>query len=278
MPPKRSKTSKSSSKAITKEALNGQTPEQIELVALLPQGKPNRLSRDPSSIELKPVNQRTAALLYRRGSAISPCTQCGPDRTWNSCVVAPIYKGRSMFGHACANCVFKNDAAHCSHREAFMAGGGQIEIIARGGLYTVLKEEASGSPLKLVNMSTPSATDSQTRSVKIKAQKKATTTGRKPRKRLPKTPKTLKTQPAASPVGDDSGDPSSALDGQYVPWSVLHTEWNNLASLRSIVDDMKFFTAMADARIAELESSTPAIEHASSYDFWNAEVAKLFGL
>ncbi|KAL4882405.1 hypothetical protein BJY04DRAFT_217319 [Aspergillus karnatakaensis] len=275
----------------------GLGPNQTQIVNLL---EPVRELEWSSGVakEPKDAEQRSAALLYCRGEAVEPCSQCARQTPWSKCVVFPIYQNRSMYTHACSNCIFQHRGVRCDHRLAFEKQGGKVwdpkvtvDIVARGGLRQVLAEEAtrsaspsetavatdtSTSPItqkrKLAPMPTESVSESPAQrqiQLSLRTTTESETESSAQRQVMP-SPKKPRLSAHLLPVSQPLRA-KSAFDGEYLPWPVTPAAWNDPIHLRSIINDLKLFAAIAEARLKNLE--TPM----SLAEYWEQEAAKLSG-
>ncbi|OJJ00924.1 hypothetical protein ASPVEDRAFT_82474 [Aspergillus versicolor CBS 583.65] len=236
-------------------------PTQSQIVSLLETVRELDWS-DLNAKELRSNTQRIAAELHRRGEAVTPCEQCTRGGAWDTCVVFPVYKGRSVSSYACSNCIHRHRGNRCSHRQAFEDQGGQpwdikitAQVVAHGGLRKVMAKE-SQDPTFSINGDPPIVT-------KKRKEREASTENQA---QVPVTPK----KPRLS-----SGSPRerSAFDGESLPWPVSPTSWNNPIKLRSIMKDLKSFAHITEVRIAKLEAERKRM---SSTEYWNQEAADLF--
>ncbi|KAL2793445.1 hypothetical protein BJX66DRAFT_338761 [Aspergillus keveii] len=263
--------SRNSSPEATKELSDEPTAEQTQLTSLLSPVRYLDWHCGTRKATKTPAH-RTAALIHRRGLTVTPCSNCAGDRdrAWGRCVVAPVYKGRSILCYACSNCVFNGDVAGCSHREAFEKTGDQVwdsavnrDIVARGGLRAVIYAEFDTSPAETTT-GPPSPTE--------KGHEETTPSPQEPD---PILPDPLEYQSHTSPHSNFSEPPETEFFGAVFSWPVSPDAWNDPGVLRCMVDDWRAFAEIAEACIAEFEDA-PSIEYDSSYEYWCAEYARLF--
>ncbi|PWY93249.1 hypothetical protein BO94DRAFT_573403 [Aspergillus sclerotioniger CBS 115572] len=100
----------------------------------------------PMMRKIKSREATSASVLYHRGVEVPPCTRCERLGPFARCIIAPVYREKSIHRAACSNCIFYHHGTYCSHREKFQVttkkdwnAEDTEHVLAAGGLRAALQ-------------------------------------------------------------------------------------------------------------------------------------------